>query len=133
LERGVTTMPWFRSRLRFGGCLALLALALQLALTFGHVHLDAFAAREPAQAAGAHGQIASSVPDPASGETPALDDDYCAICALVQLAGSMVTPTAPPLLPPMQGEAERRTLVSDFYLSRAPPARFHARAPPLVA
>ena len=36
----MTTMGWFRSRARLGSYLALLALAFQLALSFGHVHLD---------------------------------------------------------------------------------------------
>ena len=33
-------MQWFRSRVKLGSWVALFALALQLALTFGHVHLD---------------------------------------------------------------------------------------------
>ena len=35
----MTTMRWFRTRSRWGSCLALVALALQLALSFGHIHL----------------------------------------------------------------------------------------------
>jgi hypothetical protein len=33
-------MDWFRSRSKWGSYLALFALVFQLALTFGHVHLD---------------------------------------------------------------------------------------------
>jgi hypothetical protein len=33
-------MGWFRSRSRLGSYLALFALAFQLAVSFGHVHLD---------------------------------------------------------------------------------------------
>ncbi len=36
-------MRWFRSNIRRGARLALLALGIQLALTFGHVHLDGVA------------------------------------------------------------------------------------------
>ena len=35
-----TAMRRFRSSSKWGSCLALFALALQLVLTFGHVHFD---------------------------------------------------------------------------------------------
>src|SRR5262245_56438932 len=36
---GVMAMGWIRSNLRFGAWCALLALAIQLVLSFGHVHV----------------------------------------------------------------------------------------------
>jgi hypothetical protein len=78
------------------------------------------------------GKIATTV-DPARGDTPALADDYCAACALIQLAGSLVTSDAPPLPPPIDRGATRHLLASDFNLSRAPPTRFFARGPPPLA
>jgi hypothetical protein len=94
-------MGWFRSRAKWGSCLALFALAVQLALSFGHVHLEAGAP------VGGHASrllgIYSASPaaaaiDPAGKESPALADDSCPICALIHLAGALV-PTAAPALP----------------------------------
>jgi len=124
-------MSWFRSRSRLGALVALFALAIQLALTFGHVHFAAASA--PTQVGDVRGKIATATPDPAPGDTPALADDYCAVCALIQLAGSLVTPAAPPLPPPIDRGVSQHSFASDFNLSRAPPTRFLARAPPSLA
>jgi hypothetical protein len=94
----VTTMGWFRSRSRWGSYLALFALAVQLALSFGHVHLEggapasgnasALFAVHPANAAAA-------AVEPAGKEFPALADDHCPICTLIHLAGALVPATTP--------------------------------------
>jgi hypothetical protein len=99
VRKSVTTMGWFRSRARWGSYLALFALAVQLALSFGHVHLEdgtpvvghasALFAVHPANAAAAV--------DPAGKEFPALADDHCPICTLIHLAGTLVPATAPAL------------------------------------
>src|SRR5262245_65436574 len=92
-------MGWFRSHSRLGSYLALVALAFQLAVSFGHVHLDHVA---PA-AAGATA-LAGAPPPSEEVKTPRptgrenLADELCLICTLIHLAGTMM-PAGPPSLP----------------------------------
>jgi len=37
-SRNISGMRWFRANRLFGGCLALFALAIQLAVSFAHIH-----------------------------------------------------------------------------------------------
>src|SRR6516165_12418419 len=82
-------MHWFRAHLRSSSVVALFALVLSLALSFGHAHLDNLPA--PAQIE------ASGTTAPASGDTPDHADGYCAICAIVHLA-RVLLPVGPPAL-----------------------------------
>jgi hypothetical protein len=118
-------MGWARARRRLTGWLALVALALQLALAFGHSHAEDLT---PAVTAATADQTGGA---PAAPKAPA-DSDHadCAICTVLHLAGALLAP-APPAL----------ALPATFTLARphaagpqAPPATaaasFHARAPP---
>jgi hypothetical protein len=123
-------MRWVRSNKRFGGCLAFAALALQLVLSFGHIHLDGihrgFAA---AHVAAAGVQASSSVPAPQPGNDT---DDYCAICATIYLAANSFLPQAPQLPVPFAAQAvEHFDGVAVVFIAprRAP---FQSRAPPLA-
>ena len=128
-------MGWFRSRSRLGSWLALFALAFQLALSFGHVHLD-----RGVRGFG-HPPVVASVPaaidataalDPAGKDKPALADDYCAICALIHLAGALVPAEVPSLpLPLFLGRLPLAAAI-DFDLTQPRRARFQARAPPIA-
>jgi hypothetical protein len=127
------TMQWFRSNTRFGARLALFALALQLVVSFGHVHaLDVVSAAAAPHAVAADQQN-GHVTDPS---VPARRsdgaDDICAVCALVKLVGTSVVATVPPLALP----SSTRLVVwrVAFDLSFAPPSRrlFSARAPPIA-
>lgn len=84
-------MQWWRTNRRFGGWLALAALALQLCLSFGHSHAEDFArsGRQSAAAAVTADHTTPSQPG---------DHDGCAICATVHMLGSLVVAT-PPALP----------------------------------
>src|SRR5262245_62047887 len=91
---------WFRSRSRWGSYLALFALVVQLALSFGHVHLEGGAPVSGHASAlfAVHPSNASAAAvDPADKEFPALADDHCPICTLIHLAGTLVPATAPAL------------------------------------
>lgn len=117
---------------RLGGRLGLLALWLQLALSFGHIHpSDIFPFGHPvAQGYGAAELTAPSGPAPAApGQSTKLHQD-CAICANMALAGSLV-PAEPPALPPpsLSRAASAR---GDRALDLAAPAYllFQTRAPP---
>jgi hypothetical protein len=126
-----TKMHWFRSRSRLGSCLALFALALQLALSFGHVHLG------PVSGHASAGIVAnSSDADKPSGRhqhhLPGSADDSCAVCALIHLAGTLV-PSAAPVLPlPAASDRLPQHIIAQFDLSAPLSAHFQARAPPLA-
>lgn len=128
-------MGWFRSRSRWGSWLALLALVLQLALSFGHVHLDDDDApvSQHLTLVGAHVSAAvAATADPAGKDAPALPDDYCPICTLIHLAGALM-PAEPPSLPLPTALARLRTnSAAEFDLTASPRAPFGARAPPLA-
>jgi hypothetical protein len=113
------------------GWLALAALALQLVLSFGHVHLDG-ASRSSivGVVAGGPGAPASpSVPDQQPGGDP---DDYCAICATIYLAANAFVPSPPRLAVPFVSRAIEhvdRVTIALILPRRAP---FQSRAPPLA-
>jgi hypothetical protein len=118
-------MHWFRARLKLSSFVALFALALQLALSFGHMHVHDLAGQAPAQIE------TSGTAAPASSDRPEHAHGYCAICAIIHLAGTLVPASVPSLpLPVAYGRAEPRTTV----LVDAPPRTpsfFAARAPPV--
>jgi DUF2946 family protein len=122
-------MGWFRSRARIGGWLALVALTLQLVLTFGHVHLDHAAPLAPASTLAAAGSssdpVAPTAPDGAA-------DDYCVICALVHLAGSLTLSDAPALPVPIAFDRPRPPSAVSTELTASPFTLQRARAPPIA-
>ena len=124
-------MRWFRTRSRLGSCLALFALALQLALSFGHVHLDGDAPDSGHPSVLSDAQPATAL-DPTNHDSPAADDDHCPICALIHLARTLVQAEAPSLPLPGDFEQLRFEAASDFGLAAPNDAPFQARAPPIV-
>jgi hypothetical protein len=86
-------MRWMRARLGAGSRLALFALTLQIALSFGHIHLGDFRHTGGGLAAGGT-PSAPSAPT----QHPVSDaEDYCAICATIHLAATSLLPQAPQL------------------------------------
>jgi hypothetical protein len=120
-------MSWFRARLRLSSRIALFALAFQLAVSFGHVHLDAVAGTSsPAIAAALGGTT------PASGDTSDRLDHCCPICALIHFAGALVL-AQPPVMPlPAVFAQWRPDAAVTFGFTTPPPAFFSARAPPIA-
>jgi hypothetical protein len=121
-------MGWLRPRLKQVSCIALFAMALQVALSFGHIHVD--------QILGASGQAAHAGTKPAetrtADELPAGAGDECAVCALIALANSLILPL-PAMLPlPVHFAATHHAPALVFYISQSTVAPFQARAPPLV-
>jgi len=122
-------MRWLHNR-RFGSCLALAALALQLVMSFGHVHLDGVHHTYPTLALSRSGAQASQLPAPQPGNDA--DDDYCAICATIFLAANSFLPPAPELPVPFVSQTiEHFDRVAGFLIApqRLP---FQSRAPPLA-
>ncbi|MET0971152.1 MAG: DUF2946 domain-containing protein [Tardiphaga sp.] len=119
-------MTWFRRHIQQGSKLALFALAIQLVLSFGHVHIDA------ARAAPA-GPAVVSVQMPADGAPASSHQhtaDFCAICAVMAMAGTAQAATPPVLLlPQASGLLQQVTAAEFLHLGNAEPP-FRPRGPP---
>jgi len=131
--REKTTMGSFRSHSKLGSYLALLALAFQLAVSFGHVHLDRIA---PSAAGATAFAGAPSPGDEVKAPRPTgrgdRADDSCPICTLIHLVGTTVPAASPSLpLPSILGSLRLEALV-EFDLTAAQGALFQARAPPIA-
>jgi len=118
-----------------GARLALLALAVQIVLSFGHIHFYALglASANAASAAMAQdaGTAAPSKPAPIHKSDGSAGVD-CAICALIQLSATSAPAAAPALpLPANPGPIGRHFPVASA-LAATPHFLFQARAPPSV-
>jgi len=124
-------MGWVRSRRRHGALLALLALALQIAVSFGHVHLDGAArAANHVALAGPHKIALAQASPQAPAQNPSDDDDYCAICASIFLVSTSFV-SEPPKLPVPGGFARIKHAISAARVIAAPRRfAFQSRAPP---
>ena len=121
-------MHWFRTRLRLGSYIALLALAFQLVISFGHVHLHGIGA----QASTAIEATDSTAPAPADHDGSDGAEHYCAICAVMHLVGA-VTLAEPPSIPlPLALGRWRPDAAVKFGWIASPPTFFSARAPPVA-
>ena len=136
-----TRMKWFRKHLKHGSRLALFALAIQFALSFGHFHTFAAHAAQAAPAAADFdhaGSIAArkTASEASQKQRPAVPDtdhsaDACAICAVISLAGNGLFSTAPLLLLPQAVERLHLAPTAEFtHLNPVHPA-FQSRAPPV--
>jgi hypothetical protein len=125
-------MHWLRSN-RLGTWCALFALAIQLVLSFGHVH------RGGTMRPIAHSFLAVAVTDqatamPAGGpDLPRPADfgfDYCGICTVVNLVGASVLPATPelPLAPVVDAAGHWASI--EFVPTPLRHFIFEARAPP---
>ena len=95
-------MGWVHGHKRHGAVLALAALALQIVLSFGHLHLDGIRAGDAAAVvAAAHKAPLAQASRQSPAQNPSGDDDYCAICASIYLASTSVIAHAPPLPVPL--------------------------------
>ncbi len=134
-------MKWFRSNIRHGARLAMFAMLVQFALTFGHSHWFAQAAPlVQSQLTDSGKGIAKSIASPESAavqkqsptdpdrEHPG--DDNCAICALVAMAGTVTFATPPLLLLPQAVELLYRTTDAEFIHLESARHAFQPRAPP---
>jgi hypothetical protein len=136
-------MKWFRSNIQHGSRLALVALAIQFALSFGHFHSLAAQAAPVIQTGTAQsgisyagilaapGVIGKSIPQPASDHDSDQSNDGCAICAVIALANAAMFAAPPVLLLPQATEFQYQP--TDGTLLRLGSGRvaFQPRAPPL--
>jgi hypothetical protein len=138
-------MKWFRSNIKHGSRLALFALAIQLALSFGHFHgvtAQAAPAIQSGQAqshlSDAGGPLAPDAFGQAAQKQPASDhdpdrhpNDVCAICAVMALANAVLFATPPVLLLPQAVEFLYLTTDAEFVHLNSARIAFQPRAPPI--
>jgi hypothetical protein len=95
-------MGWLRKNRGGVAWLAFFALACQLILSFGHVHLGKANGGLAALAAVADSSSPSNAAPtaPRHQKPPSVPDDFCAICANIGLAGALVVPASPVVFAP---------------------------------
>jgi hypothetical protein len=124
-------MRWFRDNIRQGSWLAVLALAINLALSFGHFH----APDGKVVSGGLIGALAS-VTSPDDGKKSKHPNDghgdlLCPICIASSSIAHALT-AAPPALPVEFASAmPAPTPTAVLWLIEPPPAAFQSRGPPL--
>jgi hypothetical protein len=134
-------MKWFRSNIKHGSRLALLALAIQFVVSFGHFHAVAAQAIQPETApfelSYANGRTAAdAMGESARQQSPSTPDsdqqqsDACAICAVMALANAVLFATPPLLLLPQAIEFLYLTTDAEFVHLNSARVPFQPRAPP---
>lgn len=130
----IRSMNWFRSNIQSGTWLALLALTLQMAVSFGHVHRHDLGL-PPLIKAGQTQTLtdeAAAPADPDDQDHHSAPDHYCPICASIALIGTGAPALGPVLVVP--------TSIVRVSLSEKPvylphpqfALSFQARGPPSV-
>jgi hypothetical protein len=135
-------VKWFRNNVRTGSRLALFALAIQFALSFGHFHGEVARAAPAIQAGLADANLAiaatpaapqahsEAAQQPSNHDTDRHTTD-CAICAVLSLANNFLFATPPLLELPQAVELLHLTTGAEFaHLGSLHPA-FQSRAPPV--
>jgi hypothetical protein len=134
-------MGWFRRNIRVTTSFALLVLVMHFALTFGHPHgervintaisilsapglADSSIEALPAVYGSSHGLPLGPSKSSDSG-------DYCAVCANIDLASSLLSPATPSIVVPRNVDAQPSRV---FEFEPTPPSStgFDARGPPLT-
>ncbi len=140
-------MGWVRGHKRYGAWPGLAALALQLVLSFGHIHVGNVHIGGAVEALGiaaakslhnSHPQSAGVTLAQAPQKPPAQnshqksgdDDDYCAICASIFLASTSLTAQPPELPVPLEFARIAPTFAAEQGASLSRPVFFRSRAPP---
>ncbi|SRR6266436_6090651 len=124
-------MRWFRDHIRRGSWLALIALAVNLGLSFGHIH-----AIDGKRAGHRLASLVATVASTDGGQTQGRHDDsqaddLCPICMAATAIGNVVAST-PPALPQQFAEASiDHTIGSDLAVPKPPRAAFQSRGPPI--
>ena len=122
-------MRWFRDHIRQGSWLALVALAVNFALAYGHVHA-------PGGTIARHGAILAAVSagddgqpqkHPADGQA----DYLCPICMAAATVGHALTSTPPGLPVEFAETLIDRAIEQTSVLIEPPRAAFQSRGPPI--
>jgi hypothetical protein len=120
---------WHRINRRSCGFLALFALALQLYLSFGHIHAEELGISRLAGTS-AHAQPRAGDLNPPFRHGDGDEHGICSICAALSLTASSVLPAIAPLPLPIATDWAWLTEVQSPQPLIELPANFRARAPP---
>jgi len=132
-------MNWFRSNIKHGSRVSLLALAIQFGLSFGHFHgiaaqaapaTQSFSADRPAAPDAALSELARRQPT-SNHDSDHHPGDVCAICAVIALANAVLFATPPLLQLPQAIELSYLTTDAEFVHLNAVRVAFQPRAPPI--
>lgn len=125
-------MGWVHSHRRHGASVALAALMLQIAVSFGHVDLGGIVGSAHLTLAGPHATVLAKASRSGPAQNSGDDDDgYCPICASIFLVATSFVAAPPQLTVPDGFErishavsVAPRTAVTRrvVFRSRAPPA-----------
>ena len=120
-------MRWVRDNVRHGSWLALVALAINLALSFGHIHIAG--QTSPGVLAAAFGV---TDPDGTKGHSNHGQADYlCPICIATSAMASALT-SAPPVIPlQLTATVIDRTIEPVRFAVALRRAAFQSRGPPI--
>jgi hypothetical protein len=108
-------------------------MAVQLVLTFGHIHLDGLTKAGAASSvlASQSNPAVPNAPDPSRKGNGSADID-CPICALIQLASTSTPSVAPALPVPASFVVVRPQAPAPLQWVASPYFSFQARAPPSI-
>jgi hypothetical protein len=123
-------MGWAYRYRQHGACLALLALALQIVLSFGHVDLGGIVGSTHLSLTGKQNTTVTQAPQPGPAQTGGDDDGYCPICASIFLVSNSFVSEAPKLLVPDGFERTIHSISIDRAISTPRSIVFRSRAPP---
>jgi hypothetical protein len=130
----IGVMGFVRSRRRWGAWAGLAALALQIVLSFGHMHPEDLGLsplnHDRVAASAVFAPVAPAEQDRHS--PPNVPDDYCAICASMALVATAI-PSLPPALitpVPVRYVWPAQTIMRGVSARLAP--SFQARGPPAI-
>jgi len=137
-------MTWVRSNIKGTSRIALLAMVLQFALSFGHFHAISYAAT-PAPQVGSTlsklslaANLADRTADTRSARQPASNHDsdeqsgdICAICAVMAMAKTALFATPPALPLPQVIDFARLAPEGEFACVALVCTAFQPRAPPI--
>jgi hypothetical protein len=124
-------MKWFRSNIRNGAKLALLALLVQFSLSFGHIHgfVPQAASATQTVLSADHAADTQAKPTPVKHDSDRTND-ICAICAVMAMASTMLFSSPPLLLLPDAVQILHRITDTEFAHLKSAGTAFQPRAPP---
>jgi hypothetical protein len=123
-------MNWFRKHIKTGSRLALFALAIQFALSFGHFHALAAPAIQSGLTQADPSNETAQQQQPGNPDNDQQPADACAICAVMSLAGNLLLSTPPLLELPQAVEFLYRATDAEFAHLHSAYLAFQSRAPP---
>ena len=123
-------MRWFRDYIKQGSWLALVALAINFAMAFGHIHASAGIGSERAglliaPMAAVDGDRSQNHP------TDNRSADLCPICMAAAAMGTALAPTPPALPVEFADAAIDHAIEHTVETPHAPRAAFQSRGPPI--